>query len=317
MEVFELLYRIFLLSLVGAGLFLSSGCDSASPENSIVGPISGDSDATFMHDGLERSYFLYVPQSYTGDQAVPLVFNFHGYGSNGFEQMFYGNFRDLAESENFIVIQPNGTLLSGGETHWNVGGWTNASTADDIGFTLALLDGLNEVYNIDLNRVYATGMSNGGYFSFVLACEEPNTFAAIASVTGSMTPETYDSCNPQRPVPVMQIHGTNDETVPYEGASGTRPIVDVIDFWIGNNNCSPIGAETTLPDVDSADGSTIDKFVFSGCDNQTTVEHYRVNGGSHTWPGSNISFPGMNFDINASTEIWAFFSGFGNNGPLD
>lgn len=310
-----MLYRIFSLVFISVGILSWSGCDTSEPDDNQMPPV-GTSDAIIMHDGVERSYFLYVPENYTGNAPLPLVFNFHGYGSNGFEQMFYGNFISLAESNNFIVVHPQGTDLLG-TSHWNVGGWTNGSTADDIGFTKALLDQLDNDYNIDLSRVYATGMSNGGYFSFVLACQESETFAAIASVTGSMTPETFDACNPKRPIPVMQIHGTSDETVPYAGETGVKPIVDVIDYWIGHNNCSPIGAETSLPDVDPTDGSTVDQFVFSGCDNQATVEHLRIIGGSHTWPGSTIVFPGMNFDIDGSEVVWEFFSKFDKNGPLN
>jgi len=109
-------------------------------------------DGTLMHDGIERSYIIYLPGNYTGDEAVPLVFNFHGYTSNAGEQQVYGDFRALSEENGFIIVHPQGTEFQG-STHWNVGDWTGGSTVDDIGFTDALLDDLIANYNIDEDRV--------------------------------------------------------------------------------------------------------------------------------------------------------------------
>ncbi|MEL6972721.1 MAG: PHB depolymerase family esterase, partial [Bacteroidota bacterium] len=141
-------------------------------------------NSSIQFDDLERTYLLYVPPSYTGDESVPLVLNFHGYTSNSGEQFFYSDFRAVADLNNFLVVHPQGTQDSEGNTHWNVG-W-GGSTVDDVGFTAALIDSLAAEYNINPERIYSTGMSNGGFMSYQLACELSDRIAAIASVTGTM-----------------------------------------------------------------------------------------------------------------------------------
>lgn len=272
-------------------------------------------NGSIMHDGIQRDYILYVPANYTGTLSVPLVLNFHGYGSNAFEQMVYGDFRSIADTAGFLLIHPEGTLFNGA-THWNVGGWTIGSTVDDVGFTDALIDTLSVLYNIDLDRVYSTGMSNGGFMSFLLASQLSERIAAIASVTGSMTPETYNNSNPQHPMPILQMHGTEDGTVPYNGAIWTKSIYDVIDYWVDFNNCIETAMVISIFDVDPNDGSTVDHIVFNEGDNGVVVEHFKIIGGSHSWPGSAINLPGTNYDINASLVIWNFFSRYDINGLI-
>ena len=269
-------------------------------------------NASLTHDGKDRSYILYVPDSYSGDTPVPLVLNFHGYTSNANDQMWYGDFRAIADTAGFLVVHPQGSLLNG-ITHWNVGGWTIGSTTDDVGFTEALLDELSTDYNIDQKRIYSTGMSNGGFMSFLLACQLSDRIAAIASVTGSMTPEIYNNCNPSHPTPVMQIHGVIDGVVPYFGATWTRSIADVLVYWRNYNNCSTELIKTDVPNTNLLDASSASFQVYPDGDNESTVEHFRISGGGHTWPGSFPS-PGTNQDFNASLEIWKFFSRYDLDG---
>ena len=272
-------------------------------------------NASITHDGIQRDYILYIPELYDGNTAVPLVLNFHGYGSNAAQQMFYGDFRDIADTEGFLLVHPEGTTFIG-DQFWNVGFPGLSSNIDDVGFTEALIDELATLYAIDLDRVYATGMSNGGFMSFLLACQLSEKIAAVASVTGSMTQDTFDDCNAQHPTPVLQIHGTDDGVVLYNGNNLSIPIADVISYWVDYNNCETTPTTTTLPDVDVSDGSTIEHSVYEDGDNGITTEHMKVIGGGHTWPGSVINTAGTNQDIDASMEIWLFFSRFDINGPL-
>jgi polyhydroxybutyrate depolymerase len=272
-------------------------------------------NASITHDGIQRDYILYIPELYDGSTAVPLVLNFHGYGSNAAQQMFYGDFRDIADTEGFLLVHPEGTTFIG-DQFWNVGFPGLSSNIDDVGFTEALIDELATLYAIDLDRVYATGMSNGGFMSFLLACQLSEKIAAVASVTGSMTQDTFDDCNAQHPTPVLQIHGTDDGVVLYNGNNLSIPIADVISYWVDFNNCETTPTTTTLPDVDVSDGSTIEHSVYEDGDNGITTEHMKVIGGGHTWPGSVINTAGTNQDIDASMEIWLFFSRFDINGPL-
>ena len=272
-------------------------------------------NASITHDGIERDYILYVPEIYDGSTAVPLVLNFHGFGSGASQQMFYGDFRDIADTEGFLLVHPEGTTLIGNQ-FWNVGFPGLSSTIDDVGFTEALIDELATLYTIDLDRVYATGMSNGGFMSFLLACQLSEKIAAVASVTGSLTQDTFDDCNAQLPTPVLQIHGTEDDVVSYNENNLSLPIPDVISYWVDHNNCETTPTTSTLPDVDVSDGSTIEYSVYEDGDNGITTEHMKVIGGGHTWPGSILNSAGTNQDIDASMEIWLFFSRYDINGLL-
>jgi polyhydroxybutyrate depolymerase len=264
-------------------------------------------NGTIVHDGIVRSYKLYVPSIYSGNTAVPLLFNFHGYTSNANEQMIYGNFRNIADTANFLVVHPQGTLDANNTTHFNVG-W-GGSSVDDVGFTEALIDSLSASYSIDQNRIYSVGMSNGGFMSFRLACELSNKIAAVGSVTGSMTPSTLGNCNASHPMPIIQIHGTTDPTVPYNGSAGwTASITNVLNHWATFNNCSTVPTVVNVPNINLPDGSTVEKYTYENGDNCSEVVHFKVTNGQHTWPGSIINLAGTNFDINASVEIWNFLS---------
>ena len=270
--------------------------------------------ATITHDALQREYILYVPANYTGSAAVPLVFNFHGYGSNATEQMWYGDFRSIADTANFIIVHPNGMLDATGTTHFNVG-W-GGSTIDDVGFTSALLDSISADYNINADRVYSTGMSNGGFMSYHLACQLSDKIAAIASVTGSMSPATYNSCNPQHPTAILEIHGTADGTVAYAGSNFSKPIIDVLDYWVNFNNSNTTPTFINIPDINTSDGSTVENLIYYGGDNDVTVEHFKITGGGHTWSGSAFGGAGTNYDIDASVEVWKFFMRYDINGLI-
>jgi polyhydroxybutyrate depolymerase len=155
---------------------------------------------TIQHDGLTREYRLYVPALYNPAQPTPLLLNLHGYTSNNAQQQVYGNFTSIADTANIILIHPNGTFDANGDRFWNAG--FSASGPDDVGFLLALIDTISAQYNIDPARIYTTGMSNGGYMSYELACQT-NRFAAMASVTGTMVTQAFNNCSPTRPIPVM------------------------------------------------------------------------------------------------------------------
>ncbi len=263
---------------------------------------------TFVHNSVTRSYIIYIPAIYNGIKPVPLVFNFHGYTMSASQQMTLCDFRPVADTAGFILVHPQGTLFNG-NTHWNVGGWTNGSTADDIGFTNAMIDTIASHYNINLSKVYSTGFSNGGFFSFELACQLGNRIAAIGSVSGSMTPETYNNCNPKRPVPIIQIHGTTDNTILYNGMSYSKPIATTLAYWVNYNqtNINPI--ITSLPNLNTTDGSTVELYAYLNGNRCSSVKHYKVLGGGHEWPGS-----WGNMDINSSAEIWRFLRQYDLNG---
>ncbi|MFZ1678755.1 MAG: PHB depolymerase family esterase, partial [Saprospiraceae bacterium] len=271
-------------------------------------------NGSILHDGLQRDYILYVPASYVPGTPAPLVFNFHGYTSNAFEQMFYGDFRPIADTAGFLVVHPLGTVDQLGNTHWNVGWGT--SNVDDIGFTSALIDSLSAQYNIDQNRIYSTGMSNGGFMSYFLACGLSDRIAAIASVTGSMNVTQLTTCDPQHPMPVMEIHGTSDPTVAYTGNIIFAPIASVVAYWVEFNACHTPPDINSIPDINTSDGCTAEHYLYSNGTNGVDVEHYKIINGVHAWPGSAFGGVGTNQDMNASKEIWRFFSRYDIHGLI-
>ncbi len=271
---------------------------------------------TFEHDGIEREYFLFLPTGYDESQSLPVIFNMHGITSDFGEQYtytsFFGGFNELANANNFILCFPNGTKIPD-ETgfEWNVGFSFSNSTADDVGFIDQLIDTLHSNYNINLDRVYATGMSNGGYMALKLACDLTHRFQAVASVTGTMVPEEMAICNPSNTIPVLQIHNTADLVVGYDGFDFGVSIDELLEKWRNENYCDASVVDSlTLPDTDPNDGSTVDKFTWNDCQGNRQVVHFRVNGGAHTWPGAGLIFDDTNQDISASEEIWKFFDQF-------
>lgn len=257
------------------------------------------------HNGIVRTYRIYIPAVYNPATQVPLLFNLHGYGSNNVEQEFYADFRPIADTAGFIIVHPNGTLDGQNNRFWNAFG---ASTVDDIGFLSALIDSVSEGYSIDPNRIYSTGMSNGGFMSYELACALSNRIAAIASVTGSMTYVQLNLCNAMHPIPVMEVHGTADGTVPYTGSLLFIPIDTLVDYWARFNNCTLIPTITRIPDIKSTDGCTAEHYVYDNGDLDSKVELYKIIGGGHTWPGAPVTIGVTNMDFSASTEIWRFLS---------
>jgi polyhydroxybutyrate depolymerase len=270
-------------------------------------------EGSFLHGGISRTYRVYIPAIYNSAVPVPLLFNLHGYGSNNIEQEIYGDFRPIADTADFIIVHPNGTFDFLNNRFWNTFG---ASTVDDIGFLSALIDTISSEFNIDQNRIYSTGMSNGGFMSYDLACGLSSRIAAIASVTGSMTTAHLDLCDAQHPTPVMEIHGTADGTVPYAGNTLFVNIDTLVNYWAQYNNCSLIPALTQVPDINTSDGCTAELYIYDGGDWGSKVELYKIIGGGHTWPGAPIAVGATNMDFSASKEIWRFFNRYDLNGLI-
>ena len=270
----------------------------------------GINEYEITFQGLDRDFIVYIPDSYEHISKSAVVFVFHGFGGSNDQIMFNSDINSIAERENFIVVYPQGSSFFG-YPHWNVGGWTNLSSVDDVGLIDFLIELISQEYNINHDRIYATGMSNGGFFSFLLGCQLSEKFAAVASVTGSMTSETFNECNPQREVPILQIHGTDDSIVTYNGNSaiGSIGVSQVLSYWSSNNYCSTNPEVSDITDSNPNDNIHVQRFLFDGGINGSVVEHYKIYGGEHVW---------FNYeDINSSELIWEFFSNHDINGYID
>jgi len=272
-------------------------------------------NGSFMHGGITRTYSFYVPASYVPGIAVPMVIGLHGLGSDGASFAEYRDFRPIADTANFIVVHPDGSTLFGLK-FWN---YENilGSTVDDVGFLEALIDTISADYSINPQRIYCTGMSNGSFMAYYLACQS-DRFAAIGTVTGSMSTDMYNACTPSYPMPVIHIHGTNDSTNPYEGTSTMQGIDEVNLFWVNQNNCNPIPDISSVPDINTTDDATATRYLYSDGIDGHTVELFKVNGGEHSWPGSPM--PGSTdvtcMDFDACIEIWRFFNQYERNAVL-
>lgn len=268
-------------------------------------------DGSITHNGGTRTYKIYVPASYDGSEDVPLVLNLHGLGSNNNEQLLYGDFRPIADTANFIILLPQGLPNQfNQQNHWNANFGTGVQ---DIDFLSKLIDSIAADYSIDLDRVYSTGMSNGGYMSITLAGQLSDKITAVASVTGTMTGLQIPANTVSRPMPVMQIHGDADPVVTYNGSVnplGSSISVDsLLNYWIEHNNCSTTAVVTPVTDVNTTDGCTATRYDYLNGENGAEVVHYKITGGGHTWPGAfALSGKVTNQDFDASTEIWKFFS---------
>ena len=265
---------------------------------------------SFVFNGQARNYRVYLPVNFNSNSSLPLVLNLHGRGSNGQAQELYTLFDNLADTARCVVVYPDGI---GGQ--WNAVIGCSGSTApclgvNDVGFISALIDTIHKNYNTDLSKVYATGMSMGGYMSFRLACELSCRIAAIASVTGLMQEAAplYPGCNPIRKVPVLQIHGTADSTVPY---SGTNPyiatVASTIARWKTINACPSNPTIIQITDINTTDSCTAEKQYYGLCGSNTELIHYKINGGEHTWPDASVNIGITNRDFNATSTIWNFF----------
>ena len=255
-------------------------------------PAIAQVNGTITHDGLTRNHITYVPTSYVPGTTVPLVFVMHGFTQSAEAIMNVTGFNALAEDQGFIVAYPNGV-----NNGWNTSSpFPGGSTADDVGYIGALRDTLVAQFSIDTTRIYATGFSAGGYMSHKLGCESPKCFAAIASVSGTINNGDVAGCMPQHTPGVLQIHGTSDFIVSYNGSvfSGLG-VQAVLDLWTGNLDCA-------TPPVVTPYSSSVELQLYEPCNGGSIVAHYKIDGGGHTWP------TGATFS--ATNIIWAFFQGF-------
>ena len=279
-----------------------SSCKRDDATGSSKEPYSNSGAQTLVHNGITRAYILYVPDSYNEDNPVPVVVNFHGFGDRALDFMSYADMRVLAESNRFILVYPQGSLLNGA-SHWNAcpTGGDNKSNSDDFGFIESMITKISSQYAIDMERIYAVGYSNGGMMAYGLANYKSDLIAAVASVSGAM----LDCTGPtNHPMPVVHLHGTADSVIPYNGGSGWSAAQSTLNHWIDFNNTN------TTPTVnnDNNGGMTIEHYVYDQGDGLVSVEHYKYIGGDHVW--FNAPFKGQS----TSELIWDFVSRYDING---
>ena len=265
---------------------------------------------SLVHKDEKRRYIVYTPAAYQSQpqQAFPVVFNFHGSGMSMAEHMLYTQMNKAAERHRFIVVYPQGI-----KQDWNVGfGMDYLAGTDDVGFTQAMLSKLKQDYRIDDKRVYATGLSRGGFFALRLAAELPQQFAAVASVGAPMPVPVITHHTVPSPVGMLLIQGTADKVVLYGGKDGGYlSAVDTFAYWRKQNSLEGAAPPARLlPSVPGDDTQVTHVEQGNGAQQVALIT---VKDGGHTWPGAdafNIGLPigKTTRAIDANEVMWEFFS---------
>ncbi len=300
-------------------LLLSCNIEETSideTDNEISNEFIGLNNIATTFNNLSRSYQIYVPSIYSESELVPVVFNLHGGASTASGYLnSIGDMRPIADTANFIVIYPQATTDSSGNPTWHLGGENSKSTSvDDVGFVSHIIDDVSSIYSIDLDRVYITGFSNGGYLAYEIACLLSNRIAGIGVVAGHMFIDTYNYCNPSHPTPLINIHGTEDF---YEGIGVYYLDQNLSNqYWTEYNNTDPDPVITNIENTNTQDGSTVELHTWLNGENEVSVLHYKVIGGGHSYPNLNPSSSKgyENGDIDSNSEIWNFLSRYDING---
>jgi polyhydroxybutyrate depolymerase len=254
---------------------------------------------------LARGYSKFIPSSYSRNSSIPLVVLLHGYGSTGAQQESYMKFESVAEKNKFILVYPDGTIDSVGRRFWNA---TDAccnffSPVDDDAYLLAVLKEMESSYSIDAKRIYFVGHSNGGFMSYRMACRHPDRIAAIASLAGASFFKPTD-CGATNSVSVLQVHGTKDETIFYDGGqilSNSYPSAFAsASQWATVNQCTQnaVTRSTKLDLEGNIAGDETSIKAWTNCQNSSEVELWTMENGTHI-PTLTSTF---------ATKIWEFFA---------
>ena len=303
-------------------LILSCSKDEVSPEIE-KGLLKNQ---TITVGGVDRNYHIYVPNN---SLNAPVILLFHGNGGSSDDMLGltgvkapYKVWLDIALQENLIIVVPNGTLGSSNSQGWNDcrdDAPTNPN-ADDVLFTIDLLDFVKTKYNSNDSRVFAVGTSNGGHFAIRLAQEIPNRIAAFASIVASNAVNSKCPTSTTH-VSALYMNGTDDPILPYNGgqmASNRGEVFsteNTISYWVQRNATDTTPEITNLPNLNSNDGSTTTEYLYKNGGNGTEVVLYQVNNGGHTEPSLSERYSSLflllvgsqNGDIEMANEIWDFF----------
>jgi polyhydroxybutyrate depolymerase len=258
-------------------------------------------------DGKKREYYVSFPENTS--KPFPLIINFHGFSSHAIEHQEFSQMDNYARQNGVGVIYPEGIKKS-----WNVGK-AIYHNENDIGFVNALIDSVLSKYNIDSDRIYACGFSNGGTFSYELMCSLSNKIAAFGSVGGNLIINEKRLCNINREIPLIHIHGTKDRLQEYNKSDRYfLSTIDSFNFWTKYNQLDKKIVEN-IEDIHKKDRTTVEKYTFYKDYSDTKVIHLKVVNGGHVWFGSptfdsfylKLLFGRNNHEINSSKELVDFF----------
>ncbi len=295
--------------LVLLALVLIGGLTGASRAQLRRAP-ADDTQGHLSVGGVDRTYYLHVPEALPKDGPAALVLVFHGGGGRAATMPRFTHFDDVADRNKFLVAYPESFNKSWSDTR-------GLSPADDVGFIRALIAELQRTHHTDPKRTYAAGISNGGFFSNRLACDLTGELAAIAAVAATMPDTLPPLCKPSAPISVLFMHGSKDPIVHIDGGPILRnrgaaiALAQASEFWRKWDGTSPQPVIENLPEH-ADDGTTVRREVYSGGKQGTEVVVYVLEGGGHTWPGGPQYLPVFlvgkaNRNLDATQVIWDFF----------
>lgn len=281
--------RVATLLVAGLVLLLvGTGCAGpAGPADAGRAAATGTSVVLEVDD---RPFRLQVPTSYDAARPVPLVVGLHGWGGDGARIASQLGLAGSTERRGWLLALPDGTVDSGGRRFWN------ASTAccnvdgarvDDVGYLSHVVDAVSDRYAVDPTRVYVAGLSNGGFMAHRLACERAHLVSAVVAVAGTTATGPLD-CAPSEGVSVLQVHGTSDGVIRYEGGAllpgrsyASAPAT--VEAWRDREHCDPDARPAPPLDSDaSLPGAETTRTTWGGCDDRTAVSLWTVAGGVHS-----------------------------------
>ena len=231
----------------------------------------------------ERPYRFVVPPGYYG-QPLPFVILLHGYSGSGQAMDDYLNMSSIAAARTFFLATPDGALDQLGYRYWNATDACCAANApvpsDDVAYLTAVIDDVSSKYNVDPKRVYIIGHSNGGFMAHRMACDRASRIAAVVSIAGAQW-NYLPYCQPSEPVSVLQVHGTGDTTILYDGGPGYPGARTTVADWASLNRCTTDFFAASVWDFDTQPGVETIRELAIGCPPGVGVELWSMIAAPH------------------------------------
>lgn len=310
--------RLFLWAV---SLLVLSACSENYPGFDAIRPGTYEHKLNSRVYGFRRSYLLHIPKGYDHSTPLPLVVALHGGFRTAKQMEEESGFSELADQEGFIVLYPDGISFFGWLQHWNAGhccGLAMKKEIDDVGFVSQVIEQACQRLKVDRSRIYLAGYSNGGMLAHLFAAQKPEIPAAVAAIAATIGSQPSPSEPEMRippargPVPIIMLHGREDDVVPYERGNfshgwrhGYVSVKESVSFWIKANQVA------LLPKKEKMMGGRVLKETWAGKNKGGEVVLYTLEGWKHSLPTKTHTQKLAETDplkgFHATANIWEFF----------